>query len=120
MLSEVPISFYIFHLNHYNNLEVELTQNLRGADESVFTARVYFRTGFKNNTPDEAIIVKNNKLYSLRSLLELTSFLVDAEPKVKNKPQTAMTTPNGVFIVLMTLQLFIKDITFVVGRSRYT
>jgi len=61
--------------------------------------------------------VKNNKLYSLRSLLALTSFLVDAEPNARNKPQTAMQTPNGVFIVSMTFQLFIKDITFVVSYS---
>lgn len=61
--------------------------------------------------------MKNNKLYSLRSLLALTSFLVDAEPNERNKPQTAMQTPNGVFIVSMTFQLFIKDITFVVSCS---
>lgn len=115
-LCGVPISFNIFPLNHYV-LEVKLTQNSRGVDGSSFTARVYFRTGFKNNTQDEAsIMVKNNKLYSLRSLLALTSFSVDAEPNAKNKPQAAMQTPNGVFIVLMTTQLFTKFIT-VVSRS---
>jgi len=90
-----------------------LTQNHRGIYESLLMARVYFRTGFKNNTLDEAIIVEINKSYSLRSLLALTSFSVNAESNAKNKPQTAMQKPNGVFIVLMITQLFIKCITVV-------
>jgi hypothetical protein len=75
----------------------ELTKNCGGVD--------------KNNTLDEIIVVINNKLYSLRSFLALTSFSVDAESNANNKPQTAMQTPNGIFIVLRTIQLFIKYIT---------
>lgn len=106
-----------------------LTQNRRGiyeSSQSRLVAQVYFRTGFKNNTLDAPFRVEINKLYSLRSLLALTSFSVNAESNAKNKPQTAMQTPNGVFIVLMITQLFIKCITVVsksserARRSRYT
>lgn len=65
---------------------------------------VYFRIGYKNNTLDQVISVINNKSYSLRSLLALSSFSVDAKSNAKNKQQTAVQTPNGVFIVSMTIQ----------------